>query len=160
MIYSVELQIQFTPSNLNRAKLINSPSNGLLIGQVGLGKTIEAGLIWTELKARFDAKNLLVFCPFALTKKWQAELLNKFDVRAEIRTAKQMLDVLNDQSMMQRGGAHICAMQSLRPDRDWDDPEEITNRKSQRELALKFSELSEGDPIFDLVIIDSASPEK
>ena len=67
-----------------------------------------------------------------------------------------MLDVLNDQSMMQRGGAHICAMQSLRPDRDWDDPEEITNRKSQRELALKFSELSEGDPIFDLVIIDEA----
>ena len=159
MIYSMEATntdfyaFQFKPV----VKLINSPSNSLLIAdEVGLGKTIEAGLIWTELKARFDAKNLLVFCPFALTRKWQAELLNKFDVRAEIRNAKQMLDVLNDQSMMQRGGAHICAMQSLRPDRGWDDPDEETGRKNQRELALKLSELAEGDPVFDLVIIDEA----
>ena len=36
---------------------MRSPSNGLLIAdEVGLGKTIEAGLIWTELKARENAK--------------------------------------------------------------------------------------------------------
>ena len=58
MIYSMEATntdfyaFQFKPV----VKLINSPSNGLLIAdEVGLGKTIEAGLIWTELKARFDA---------------------------------------------------------------------------------------------------------
>ena len=37
--------------------------------------------------------------------------------------------MLNDGSLMQRGGAHICAMQSLRPDRGWDDPDEETGRK-------------------------------
>ena len=159
MIYSMEstntdfYAFQFKPV----VKLINSPSNGLLIAdEVGLGKTIEAGLVWTELKSRFDAKNLLIFCPYALTKKWQAELLNKFDVRAEIRNAKQLLDVLNDDPLMQRGGAHICAMQSLRPDRGWDDPDDETGRKNQKELALKLSELAEGDPVFDLVIIDEA----
>ena len=61
MIYSMEatntdFAFQFKPV----VKLINSPSNALIADEVGLGKTIEAGLIWTELKARFDAKNLLV----------------------------------------------------------------------------------------------------
>ena len=71
MVYSMESTntdfhaYQFKPV----LKLINSTSQSLLIAdEVGLGKTIEAGLIWTELKARFDAKNLVVLCPFALTK--------------------------------------------------------------------------------------------
>ena len=51
-------------------KLLNSPSRGLLIAdEVGLGKTIEAGLIWTELVARFDSRRLLVICPKALVQK-------------------------------------------------------------------------------------------
>ena len=52
--------VQFKPV----VKMVNNPSAGLLIAdEVGLGKTIEAGLVWTELRARFDAKNLLVLCP-------------------------------------------------------------------------------------------------
>ncbi|MEQ9568146.1 MAG: hypothetical protein RLN85_20430, partial [Pseudomonadales bacterium] len=36
-------------------KILNSPTGNLLIAdEVGLGKTIEAGLLWTELRARFD----------------------------------------------------------------------------------------------------------
>jgi hypothetical protein len=30
--------------------------------EVGLGKTIEAGLIWTELKTRYNAKRLIIIC--------------------------------------------------------------------------------------------------
>ena len=56
-------------------QFLDSPCNGLLIAdEVGLGKTIEAGLIWTELKARLDARRLLVVCPAALRDKWQREL--------------------------------------------------------------------------------------
>ena len=41
--------------------LLDSLSKGLLIAdEVGLGKTIEAGLIWTELRSRHDANRLLV----------------------------------------------------------------------------------------------------
>lgn len=54
MIYSMESTntdfhaYQFKPV----VKIINSPSGGLLIAdEVGLGKTIEAGLIWKELQA-------------------------------------------------------------------------------------------------------------
>ena len=59
MVYSMESTntdfhaYQFKPV----LKLINSTSQSLLIAdEVGLGKTIEAGLIWTELKARSDEK--------------------------------------------------------------------------------------------------------
>jgi len=67
-------------------KLLNAPSRGLLIAdEVGLGKTIEAGLIWTELVARnHDCRRLLVVCPKPLVEKWRAELRNKFNVDARI----------------------------------------------------------------------------
>ena len=45
-------------------RLLDSPGSGILIAdEVGLGKTIEAGLIWTELRARFDYSKLIVVCP-------------------------------------------------------------------------------------------------
>src|SRR5439155_18078773 len=54
--------------------LLDSPINGLLIAdEVGLGKTIEAGLIWTELRARFDMRRLVVVCPAMLREKWRDE---------------------------------------------------------------------------------------
>ncbi|MFW9604971.1 MAG: SNF2-related protein, partial [Pseudomonas sp.] len=59
-------------------QFLDSPCNGILIAdEVGLGKTIEAGLIWTELRARFDAKRLLVIAPAMLRLKWKKELKNQ-----------------------------------------------------------------------------------
>ena len=59
-------------------KMLNSPTDGLLVAdEVGLGKTIEAGLVWTEIAARYQAKRLLVICPKVLCQKWQKELQNK-----------------------------------------------------------------------------------
>lgn len=160
MVYSMESTntdfhaYQFKPV----LKLINSTSQSLLIAdEVGLGKTIEAGLIWTELKARFDAKNLVVLCPYALTKKWKDELLNKFDVKSIICKADELLDFLNNKNLQQRGSAYICGMQSIRPDKGWEDEdEENTKRKKQKALALKLQELESENPIFDLLIVDEA----
>ena len=159
MIYSMEATntdfyaYQFKPV----LKLINSPSGGLLIAdEVGLGKTIEAGLIWTEIKARYDAKNLLVVCPKMLSEKWRAELLNKFDVRANICNAKEMLSTLNDKSLLRKGGAYICAMQSIRPPKDWKEEEPESKLLNHIALAKKLDSLSEGEPVFDLLIVDEA----
>ena len=56
-------------------------THGLLIAdEVGLGKTIEAGLIMQELKARDALRRLLVVCPANLVKKWQAELSYRFGI--------------------------------------------------------------------------------
>ena len=83
VIYSMEATntdfyaYQFKPV----VKILESPSNGILIAdEVGLGKTIEAGLIWTELRSRFDMRRLMVICPAALREKWKRELSTKIGV--------------------------------------------------------------------------------
>ena len=76
-------------------------------------------------------KILIVLCPNALTKKWKDELLNKFDVKADIMKADNLLDFLNSNNNIQRGGAIICAMQSIRPDKGWDDDEVETKRENK-----------------------------
>ena len=51
----------------------------LLADEVGLGKTIEAGLVLKELLLRGLAERVLVLCPRALLDYWQNELYQKFD---------------------------------------------------------------------------------
>ena len=46
----------------------------LLADEVGLGKTIEAGLILGELKLRGMARRILVLAPKGLVRQWQAEM--------------------------------------------------------------------------------------
>ena len=62
-------------------KLIRSDRPRLLVAdEVGVGKTIEAGLILKELRSRMDISSVLVICPKALVaeRKWQAEM-KRFD---------------------------------------------------------------------------------
>lgn len=62
-------------------KLIRSDRPRLLIAdEVGVGKTIEAGLVIKELRARMDISSILVICPKALVaeRKWQTEM-KRFD---------------------------------------------------------------------------------
>lgn len=62
-------------------KLLRSDRPRLLIAdEVGVGKTIEAGLILQELRARMDLESVLVLCPKPLVaeRKWEAEL-KRFD---------------------------------------------------------------------------------
>ncbi len=51
----------------------------ILADEVGLGKTIEAGLIVKELIARRVAERVLVVCPASLQRQWQYELASKFN---------------------------------------------------------------------------------
>ncbi len=56
----------------------------LLADEVGLGKTIEAGMIWQALHQRGQAKRTLIVTPAGLTTQWQEELQDKFGARFEI----------------------------------------------------------------------------
>lgn len=57
----------------------------LLIGDdVGIGKTVEAGLIAKELMARGEVERLCVLCPPHLSEQWQAELESKFHLEAVV----------------------------------------------------------------------------
>jgi len=66
-------------------KFLNSPNRRLLVAdEVGLGKTIEAGHIMLELKARNELKNVLIVCPKSLQEKWRSELYEKFGLAFKI----------------------------------------------------------------------------
>jgi len=56
----------------------------LIADDVGIGKTIEAGLVASELLAQGDARRLAVLCSPALAEQWQRELAEKFGIAAEL----------------------------------------------------------------------------
>ncbi|NKZ02879.1 DISARM system SNF2-like helicase DrmD [Actinomadura latina] len=61
------------------ARALDAPRvNLLLADDVGLGKTIEAGLVAQELLLRQRGRKILIVCPAGLTVKWRDEMAEKF----------------------------------------------------------------------------------
>jgi superfamily II DNA or RNA helicase len=157
VIYSMEAtNTDFYPYQFKPVlKLLASPTNGLLIAdEVGLGKTIEAGLIWTELRARYDMRRLFVVCPAALREKWRFELRSKLGVDADIVDAKAALSTLRDAETEQRGFAMIASMQGLRPPKGWRDADHHSHASAQ--LAAHLREHENNPRLIDLLVIDEA----
>lgn len=74
----------------------NPLSKGVVLAdEVGLGKTIEAGLVlcqyWAERK-----RKLLIICPAALRRQWASELLEKFNLPAHVLDAKTFSQLQKD----------------------------------------------------------------
>jgi len=142
-------------------KFVNAPTERLLIAdEVGLGKTIEAALIWLEMQARYDARRLLVVCPNMLRLKWRRELREKFGIPAEIGNAENLLTSLTD--IRSQGEATrfawVCSYSALRPfRRELDELDEDTTDLSVRgQLIKEFRNWNADYQIFDLVIFDEA----
>jgi superfamily II DNA or RNA helicase len=68
---------------LNRA-LSNNKVRYILADEVGLGKTIEAGLIIKELKTRGLIKRILIVCPTGLVTQWSLEMQDKFNEKFHV----------------------------------------------------------------------------
>jgi len=121
-------------------KFLVSPKQRLLVAdEVGLGKTIEAGLILTELRARRVVQRTLIVCPANLTEKWQMEMKRRFGENFDILNTKQFLKFLEDyeQQPDEETIKGIISLESIR-------------RKSIRDR------LEEIAPNFDFVAIDEA----
>lgn len=80
-----------------RRALQSSRTNLLLADDVGLGKTIEAGLVIQELLLRHRARSVIIVCPPSLSLKWQDEMREKFgldfvivnsDLMAQVRRSR------------------------------------------------------------------------
>ena len=63
----------------------------LLADDVGLGKTISAGLIVSELISRSRLSKFLVVCPKLLGPQWQEELASKFNIPSTIATGRDLI---------------------------------------------------------------------
>lgn len=75
-------------------RALSSPrANLLLADDVGLGKTIEAGLVLQELFLRHRARTAVVVCPPSLSLKWQDEMRDKFGLQFTIVNSELMAEV-------------------------------------------------------------------
>ncbi|GAA5155841.1 helicase-related protein [Pseudonocardia eucalypti] len=81
-------QLAVTPRNYQLVPLMMATAQDttrlLIADGVGVGKTIEAGLIAAELLASGDAQRLAVLCSPQLAPQWQSELRTKFGINAEL----------------------------------------------------------------------------
>jgi superfamily II DNA or RNA helicase len=76
-----------------RRALQSARTNLLLADDVGLGKTIEAGLVLQELLLRHRARSVIIVCPPSLRLKWRDEMREKFGLEFEIVNSELMARV-------------------------------------------------------------------
>ena len=74
-------------------------ANLLIADDVGLGKTIEAGLVIQELLLRHRARSVLVVCPASLQEKWRVEMLEKFGLEFKIVNTDYVKELRRDRGI-------------------------------------------------------------
>lgn len=132
-------------------KFLNSPNRRLLVAdEVGLGKTIEAGHIMMELKARKELKNVLIVCPKSLQEKWRAELYEKFGLAFKI--IENTKDLIADLQSKSEAVHAIINYEKIRMRRGMEKP----NNKACKGYANLIEFLLDFPQKFSLVLCDEA----
>jgi ERCC4-related helicase len=111
------------------------PARYLVADDVGLGKTVEAGLILWPILAKGLVRRLLILCPAALVEQWQYRLRKMFDIRVAAYLSEA------DTEKADFWGTHpmvVASLQTLRAE----------NPDRQRRLLES--------PGWDLLIVDEA----
>ena len=133
-------------------KFLNSDNRRLLVAdEVGLGKTIEAGHIMLELKARNELRNVLIVCPNSLKVKWQTELDDKFGLAFDI--IENTNDFINKLKMHDGNVRVIVNYEKLRLPKE--KKTEDDRDKKQDELNI-LNYIEKEDKKFSLILCDEA----
>jgi SNF2 family DNA or RNA helicase len=159
-LYSLNsARIDFVPYQFRPAlKMIKSEAQRLLVADdVGVGKTIEAGLILKEMEARSSINSVLIICPRPLIveRKWVLEM-KRFDENFTQLDGKELLECIfemeRDGEWPERHKKTIIPYSLFREDL----LEGIKSKTKEKRLLQKG--LLQLDPIphFDLVIVDEA----
>lgn len=138
---------------LNRA-LKDNNIRYILADEVGLGKTIEAGMVMRELKARGLVRRILVVCPTGLVSQWSVEMKEKFHEKFQVvlpsdfDTIRRMTD---SEDVYGQFDQVISPMDSIKPmerHAGWTE-ERVEQYNEERINAI----INSG---WDLIIIDEA----
>lgn len=126
------------------------PVRLLLADEVGLGKTIEAGMIYAELKARGRARRVLVVAPKGVQLQWVAEMRQRFrEEFARVGPEGVPIDIgVNPWRAFDRIVCSLDAVKPLRRRAGW-RTERVTEHNERRFRALV-------EAGWDLVIFDEA----
>ena len=130
-------RVELLPHQLWVCRQVNErwPARWLVADDVGLGKTIEAGMILWPLLSRGTVKRVLVLAPASLVEQWQYRLRTMFDIRLAIYTSAA------DTARADFWGTHnqvVASFHTMRAD-----------------TAGRHDRLLEGEP-WDLVVVDEA----
>ena len=130
----------------------------LLADEVGLGKTIEAGLILKELKSRGLVKRILVVAPTGLVYQWVAEMKDKFNETFHLLKASGIHTVKGlrvcrsqDENVWEFHNQVICTLDSVKP---LDSRKSWSQEKVDKYNQERFDSLVSAN--WDLIIIDEA----
>ena len=129
----------------------------LLADEVGLGKTIEAGLILRELKIRGLARRILIVAPTGLVLQWQSEMKTHFNETFyfmgtnSIQGLRAVGFIAKDENLWRRYDQVICPLDTVKP-------METRRGWSQEQLARynrdRFEDIVSAG--WDLIIVDEA----
>jgi SNF2 family DNA or RNA helicase len=108
----------------------------LLADEVGLGKTIEAGMLVSEYLMRGMARTVLIVCPAALVGQWRGELSSKFAIEA--RCTEEPVFRTDPEAAWADGGRPQVLIASLQLARSARHAEQVRARR------------------WDLVVVDEA----
>ena len=123
----------------------------LFADEVGLGKTIEAGLVMRELKLRGLAKRILVCAPKGLVSQWVSEMQTHFNESFQLLLPGEQKPQHEQENIWSRHDQVVCPVDSIKP---------IESRKgwSLKQLneynKLRFDDLLAAG--WDLIVIDEA----
>lgn len=99
-----------------RRILETAPSRWLVADDVGLGKTIEAGLVLLSLRSANRLRRCLIIAPASLTVQWQERMLRMFDLRFQLYRAQE--DTRKNNQFWKGERLVIASMQTLGMDKD------------------------------------------
>ena len=136
----------------------NPPHRYLLADEVGLGKTIEAGLVLKELRARGVVKRVLIIPPANLTRQWLWELHTKFNESFTLYNAERIAGLREEnpgENVWTLRDRVICSAQYLTtPDRAEGASGQRASYAREENLPDRMRELLRAE--WDLVIVDEA----
>jgi superfamily II DNA or RNA helicase len=132
-------------------RALSMPRVNLLIADdVGLGKTIEAGLVVQEMILRHRVRSVLIVCPSSLQLQWQEEMRDKFGLEFRIIDSETISQLRRKRGIHVNPWSHfprlITSIDFLKRERPL---------RSFRETLLAGGEVAYPRP-YDLLIVDEA----
>lgn len=138
---------------LNRAMETNN-IRYILADEVGLGKTIEAGMIIKELKSRGLVQRVLVVCPTGLVTQWASEMQEKFHEKFQVilpsdyDTIRRLTDADDVYGQFDQVISPMDSIKPIEKHAGWTD-ERVEKYNEERIYSI----INSG---WDLIIIDEA----
>lgn len=125
----------------------------LIADDVGLGKTIEAGLIMQELMARQRGTRVLIVVPASLQDQWKKEMLRHFHRKFYIYNSRKIEGI---QELVDENLNPWLAKNSIIASVDWVKPQYAGTGSERRNTNRIFDQLTSVEKPWDLIIMDEA----